>query len=183
MCVSLFRYMKRGGTNWKILRKKLKLFCVFLVSCNDGIHADLYVVDSPLTAESKMVRSDNFAFKVGPVAATPEHRDSRHVSPHTDLQNIKRVNLSVTAERLNGAHSSIQTEADFIIDKSVSSIQSLLLSVGPFPFLSSSSSLCFSSPILTLSPLLFRAFSLLFLLRLSFSISVIPCIGLIIFVT
>lgn len=85
MCVSLFRYMKRGGTNWKILRKKLKLFCVFLVSCNDGIHADLYVVDSPLTAESKMVRSDNFAFKVRPVAATPEHRDSRHVSPHTDL--------------------------------------------------------------------------------------------------
>lgn len=45
-----------------------------------------------------------------------------HASAHTDLSNIKEVNLSVTAESPNGAHSSIQTEADFIIDKSDSLI-------------------------------------------------------------
>lgn len=48
-----------------------------------------------------------------------------HVSAHTDLQNIKELNLSGSAESPNGAHSSIQTEADFIIDKSDSLIQSL----------------------------------------------------------
>lgn len=52
-----------------------------------------------------------------------------HVSAGADLQNIKRVNVSVTAERPNRAHSSVQSEADFIIDKSDSSIQSLFLSI------------------------------------------------------
>lgn len=56
----------------------------------------------------------------------PKHPDDGHASACTDLGNIKRLKSGCSSrKRLNGAHGSIQTEADFIIDKSDSSIQSL----------------------------------------------------------
>lgn len=94
------------------------------------------------------------------LVAPSNNPNGRRASSHGDLWNIKRVNLSVTAERLNWAHSSIQKEADFIIDKSDSSIQSLFPSVCAFPSLCSPFSLCFPN-FCTLPFCFFTAFPLL----------------------
>lgn len=54
-------------------------------------------------------------------------------SPRAHLWNIKRLESGWSSRKgLNGAHGSIQTEADFIIDKSDSSIQSLFRPPHPY---------------------------------------------------